>query len=103
MKCYIKEMIDGVVTRQFKVYVPEFTEHGHYQQTKSMNSFTDHWNAVYQRGRPTHYFLINRSTDATLGSDFPVFDKNVVTTTCMSVWDFYDLIDWNHKRKKFNF
>lgn len=108
MKYYVKEVVGGVPTRQFKVYVPEFDEHGHYQQKKSMNAFYDHWNTIYQKIKhqpgnlSSHYFLINRSTDTTLGYDFPLFDNNLSTVTCMSVWDFYELICWNHKRKKIN-
>lgn len=106
MDCHVKEVNGNVATRQFKIIVPRYNEHGHYQQEKSMNAFINHWESITESSErslceyPDRCFLIKQGADAHLAFDFMVLNNSVGLITCMSVWEFYNHIKWDHKRKK---
>lgn len=96
MELYVRDEVGRVPKAQYRVNIPDFNQYDHYQQFKSMTAFYTFW--VNQPRSDERQLLVKRSTDAGL---FPFFDNALPVIACSTLWEFYDRINWCHKRKRF--
>lgn len=115
-----KEIIEECVTRQFMVTVPSVGEPGFYQQGVSVDAFCNHWKKTRFENpnyTPSYYFISRtqqaldwdvwlwEQTSAKLPGHhlhkLPFLGNDKDMEVVANIWDFYELIDWDHRTKRF--
>lgn len=81
----------------YKVIRPDPTEKGFYTQSLSMDSFKNDYR-IDELNELEYFVLTQKEFECHEEKRY----KNIVVKEHNSVWNFYNTVGWDYKKKKFN-
>lgn len=104
IECYFVEYeFDRPIALHY-VIRPHFSEKDGYRQSLSFQSFCDNEDKklLIEKELPVRSFVAYKKRDMTdeVIADLGCNKENIISH--MSIWDFYNFINYNYKKKKFN-